>query len=222
MKIEKNKMKLYLDRIGTTGIFLTALATPCCFPLLGFILPAVGLGSAALFGDMTEYIFQGLVLFSITGTLISYHQLKNISPLVIGLISGGFIIYAYNFNFDERLIYAGMLGLLASAGINYYLNRKHKIACVTCAIIDGLSAEAAAQAGKTVELESIITCPYCGHKKKEIMPTDSCQFFYDCESCKQVIKPKPGDCCVYCSYGTVKCPSKQSPLLDFNGWLLNH
>nr|WKN38666.1 GDCCVxC domain-containing (seleno)protein [Tunicatimonas sp. TK19036] len=38
------------------------------------------------------------------------------------------------------------------------------------------------------------------------MPTDACQYFYECESCGQVVKPKAGDCCVYCSYGTVACP----------------
>lgn len=57
--------------------------------------------------------------------------------------------------------------------------------------------------------ESIITCPNCGHQKEETMPTDACQYFYECENCHQVIKPKAGDCCVYCSYGTVKCPSIQ-------------
>ncbi|WP_441338252.1 GDCCVxC domain-containing (seleno)protein [Microbulbifer sp. YPW16] len=57
--------------------------------------------------------------------------------------------------------------------------------------------------------ESIIMCPECGHEKKEIMPTDSCQFFYECESCHKVFRPKPGDCCVFCSYGTVKCPPVQ-------------
>lgn len=60
-----------------------------------------------------------------------------------------------------------------------------------------------------VVLESVITCPKCGHKKSESMPTDSCQFFYECESCENVLKPKSGDCCVYCSYGTVKCPPIQ-------------
>ena len=64
--------------------------------------------------------------------------------------------------------------------------------------------------GKTVELESTITCPSCGYMKKEIMPTNACQFFYGCENCKTVLKPKQSDCCVYCSYGTVKCPSKQT------------
>jgi hypothetical protein len=59
-------------------------------------------------------------------------------------------------------------------------------------------------------LESEITCPNCGHQKVEIMPTDACQYFYDCESCKTILKPLQGDCCVFCSYGTVDCPPIQS------------
>ncbi len=57
--------------------------------------------------------------------------------------------------------------------------------------------------------KSIITCPECGHKKTEVMPTESCQFFYECENCKSVLRPAEGDCCVYCSYGSVACPSVQ-------------
>lgn len=60
-----------------------------------------------------------------------------------------------------------------------------------------------------IQLESEITCPDCEHKKVEDMPTKSCQFFYECENCKKVLKPKEGDCCVYCSYGTVACPPIQ-------------
>ncbi|MFC6636980.1 hypothetical protein GV827_20755 [Sulfitobacter sp. JBTF-M27] len=58
-------------------------------------------------------------------------------------------------------------------------------------------------------LESEITCPECGNKAVETMPTDACQWFYECTSCGAVIKPLPGDCCVYCSYGTVPCPPIQ-------------
>lgn len=58
-------------------------------------------------------------------------------------------------------------------------------------------------------LNSVITCPNCGHKKEEVMPTDSCQYFYECEKCKIVLKPQHGDCCVYCSYGSIKCPPIQ-------------
>lgn len=60
-----------------------------------------------------------------------------------------------------------------------------------------------------VQLLSTITCPECGNKKVEEMPTNACQFFYECENCKAVLKPKKGDCCVYCGYGSVACPPIQ-------------
>ena len=38
-----------------------------------------------------------------------------------------------------------------------------------------------------IKLKSTITCPNCGHMKEEIMPTNACQYFYECEKCKQVL-----------------------------------
>lgn len=60
-----------------------------------------------------------------------------------------------------------------------------------------------------IQLQSTITCPECGHKKEESMPTNACQYFYKCEECKIVLKPINKDCCVYCSYGTIPCPPIQ-------------
>lgn len=60
-----------------------------------------------------------------------------------------------------------------------------------------------------VSATSIITCPKCGHKKKEILPTDVCLIRYTCEKCHAEMLPKNGDCCVFCTYGTHKCPSMQ-------------
>ncbi len=75
-----------------------------------------------------------------------------------------------------------------------------------------------------VILESIITCPKCGQQKEETMPTDACQYFYECENCKVVLKPLDGDCCVYCSYGSAKCPSiqQEKPLCVNRTFLLIH
>lgn len=69
----------------------------------------------------------------------------------------------------------------------------------------------AAQPRRTapIELDSVLTCPGCGHAKRETMPTDCCQFFYECEHCRVLLSPKSGDCCVFCSYGSVKCPPVQ-------------
>ena len=58
-------------------------------------------------------------------------------------------------------------------------------------------------------LESLLTCPACGHAERLVMPTDACQWFYECPACKALLKPKPGDCCVFCSYGSVPCPPIQ-------------
>ncbi len=60
-----------------------------------------------------------------------------------------------------------------------------------------------------VQLKSVITCPHCGYEKEEEMPVDACQFFYVCEQCNTLLKPNPGDCCVFCSYGSHDCPPVQ-------------
>lgn len=56
---------------------------------------------------------------------------------------------------------------------------------------------------------SVITCPKCGFSKEETMPENACIVVYKCESCGSQLTPKSGDCCVFCSYGTEKCPPMQ-------------
>jgi len=62
---------------------------------------------------------------------------------------------------------------------------------------------------KNIIYESTIKCPNCGFEKELRMSEDACMHFYECENCKQLLKPLDGDCCVFCSYGTVVCPPKQ-------------
>ena len=70
-----------------------------------------------------------------------------------------------------------------------------------------------------VVTESVITCPACGHARLEIMPQDVCQFFYECTGCGTLLRPKPGDCCVFCSFGSVACPPVQQGTADSGaGW----
>jgi hypothetical protein len=65
-------------------------------------------------------------------------------------------------------------------------------------------------------LESTITCPHWGYAKTETMPTNACQFFYECSRCHELLKPKPGQCCVFCSYGSVLCPPVQEPVVSWS------
>jgi hypothetical protein len=62
---------------------------------------------------------------------------------------------------------------------------------------------------RVIKLQTTITCPYCCHRRTEVMPTSACQFFYDCTACGQLLRPKAGDCCVFCSHADVPCPPIQ-------------
>jgi hypothetical protein len=57
-----------------------------------------------------------------------------------------------------------------------------------------------------MEFSSTITCPSCGVSKRETMPTNACTWFYECSGCGVILRPKPGDCCVFCSWGDQPCP----------------
>ncbi len=185
--------------MGTIGMFITAIFSPCCFPLFAFGASALGLGSVELLGGWTMNVFMAMVIVSIVGMMISYRRHRCLYPLLIALPSAIFIFYGFYASEISPWMYIGMAGMLMATIANYYRNRLHGN-CDTCITYNG----------KTVELESVITCPECGYKKTEMMPTDSCQYFYECEKCKKVLKPLKGDCCVYCSYGSVKCPPIQA------------
>lgn len=60
-----------------------------------------------------------------------------------------------------------------------------------------------------VKTIATLTCPKCQTLQTVKMPTDACQHFYKCQKCGEMLNPKKGDCCVFCSYANTKCPPKQ-------------
>lgn len=65
-----------------------------------------------------------------------------------------------------------------------------------------------------VKFDSVVTCPECGFSSEERMPSDFCLIHYQCKKCGHVMTPKAGDCCVFCSYGSVSCPPIQEARVD--------
>ncbi|WP_158810185.1 GDCCVxC domain-containing (seleno)protein [Beijerinckia sp. L45] len=61
---------------------------------------------------------------------------------------------------------------------------------------------------EAITTRSTLTCPTCGTSQAETMPVNACMIRYDCV-CGHTLRPKAGDCCVFCSYGTVPCPPIQ-------------
>jgi len=186
---------LSLDKIGAVGAVLAAAAAPCCFPLLAVVGSMLGLSVLNPFVGYMAYVMQALALLSLAGNFLAWRRHRKWTPLAIGGVGVALVFVGYYSNLPTELIYAG-LGMLVVAAILNVVASRSDAGC--CAI----------KPAKAV-LKSILTCPQCGFQKEETMPTDSCQFFYECTNCHAMLKPKKGDCCVFCSYGTVKCPPKQ-------------
>ena len=55
-----------------------------------------------------------------------------------------------------------------------------------------------------------IRCPMCGVESPGEMPGDACVYFWECPACQAVVRPRPGDCCVFCSYGSARCPPSRN------------
>lgn len=58
---------------------------------------------------------------------------------------------------------------------------------------------------KDKELIGNITCPKCRHVQQMTIPMNSCQAFYKCDGCSEMIQAQKS-CCVFCDYGDKKCP----------------
>jgi len=56
-----------------------------------------------------------------------------------------------------------------------------------------------------VKLHSTITCPHRSGQTKQEMSIKSYVYFFDCPPCGKQFKPVAGDCCVFNSYGDMKC-----------------
>jgi hypothetical protein len=184
-------MSAVMDKFGAIGAILAAASCPVCFPLLAVVGSALGLGIFAPWEGYALYALQGFVLLGLIGNVLSFRAHRTTGPLLLGIAATAAVFVALYVWFNPVLIYAGLLGLAGTAVWNVVARRR----CVACA---------------PSTLKSVITCPQCGFQKEEAMPTDACQHFYECPHCKTLLKPKVGDCCVFCSYGTVKCPPMQN------------
>ena len=56
---------------------------------------------------------------------------------------------------------------------------------------------------------AMLICPSCDASTELQMPADACVFSFECPSCGMLLRPRYGDCCVFCSYGSEACPPKQ-------------
>jgi len=169
-----------------------ALAAPCCLPLFAMIAGAVGITALGLNEKFVLLALQGFALIALIGLASAAWRLRQFGPLILGGLAALVLFYSFHARFSALLVYLGLGGLCVASVWNYLLSRKRR----------------GNEAG--VVLQSVITCPKCGHRAEETMPMNACLFFLRVLPMRRDIKPKSGDCCVFCSYGSVNCPPVQA------------
>ena len=180
-----------LDGLGSVGALVMAFAAPCCLPLFAMIAGAVGITALGLNEKLVLFVLQTLAVTAVIGLAFAASRLRQFGPLILGGLAAFVLFFSFHARFSALLVYPGLGGLCVASVWNYLLSRKRR------------------GDGAGVILQSVITCPKCGNHSEETMPTDACLFFYNCSFCGARLKPKAGDCCVFCSYGSVTCPPKQ-------------
>jgi hypothetical protein len=184
------KLKSLPEKLASAGAVIAAAACPVCFPKLALIGALFGLGAFGAYESQLFIAAQALVIVAVLGHAASYLRHRN-TWLLAGAIASATAVFAgLYWARSEALIYLGFAGLVAAAATELWNRRR------------------AGAAGPL--LESTISCPECGARRTERMPADACLYFYQCTMCKARLRPKSGDCCVFCSYGTVKCPPMQT------------
>jgi DNA-directed RNA polymerase subunit RPC12/RpoP len=182
----------FLGSIGSALALFMAVAAPCCLPIFAAFAGAVGLTALGLSEEFVLYAVQGFALLAMVGLVFSVSRHRQFGPLILGAIATLALFFSFHARFSALLVYLSLGGLCIASVWKYLLSRKRR------------------GDGAGVILQSVIKCPKCGHRAEETMPTNACLFFYECARCGATLKPKSGDCCVFCSYGFVPCPPIQT------------
>jgi hypothetical protein len=179
-------MTRHLDKLASVGAVFAAAACPICFPKLALLGGLIGLGAFSAYEAQLFIAAQLLVIVALVGHGLAYRQERRGWVFGTALVSGAAVFAGLYALGSEWLTYAGFAGLVAASSVDLWARLRRRTIAT-----------------------SLITCPKCGSQRRETIPRDACQFFYECPACGELLRPLPGDCCVFCSYGTVKCLPKQ-------------
>lgn len=182
-------MKPWPEQIGSIGSIVAAAACPVCFPKLALIGAVFGLGAFGAYESQLFVAAQALVAVAVVGHAAAYRRHRNPWPLAAALASALAVFAGIYLLRTEWLAYIGFAGLVAASARDFWLRMRVQ--------------------PKRAITDSVITCPKCGFREAHAMPPDACIVFYDCPGCGERLHPRSGDCCVFCSYGSVKCPPMQ-------------
>ena len=117
-----------LEKTGTVGAVVAALACPICFPKVALIGAAIGLGALAPFEGYIAIGVQALFVLAFVGQVLAYPRHRNRWLLGLSVFSTALLFVAYYVSASTLLLEASLALLVAGSILLAIENRK----CARC------------------------------------------------------------------------------------------
>ena len=105
-----------IEKTGTVGAVIGALACPICFPKVALIGAAVGLGALAPFEGYIAMGVQALFILAFVGQMLAYPRHRNRWLLTLSALTTALMLVSY-YAFSSSLLLQISLALLVAASV---------------------------------------------------------------------------------------------------------
>ena len=118
-----------LDKFGSVGAVVAALACPICFPKLALIGAALGLGVFAPYEQYIALVIQGLFVLALFGQFVAFRKHGNKWVLSLAILATVVMFLAYYIVPSSILLQLSLAGLVAASVWQAVESRR----CARCA-----------------------------------------------------------------------------------------
>ena len=123
-------MQYKLEKFGSFGAIIAAMACPICFPKLALVGALVGMGALAPYETAFFFGAQILVVLAVIGHALSYKKHRNWKLLALAVISTILLFISLYAFVSEILSYLAFSGLII-ATIWLILENRRYSTCVS-------------------------------------------------------------------------------------------
>jgi mercuric ion transport protein len=127
----------WLEKFGTVGAVIAALACPLCFPKLALIGAAVGLGAFAPFEGTIAVGVQVLFVLALIGQVLAFPRHRNRWLLALSVATTLTLLVGYYVFPSTILLQISLAGLVAASVWLVVALRR----CATCEPFRGIQHE---------------------------------------------------------------------------------
>ena len=122
-------MQNILEKFGSFGAIIAAMACPICFPKLALVGALIGMGALAPYETAFFFAAQILVVLAVAGHAISYKKHQNWKLLLLATASAILLFISLYMYVSEVLSYLAFGGLIIATKWLIIENRR----CTRCA-----------------------------------------------------------------------------------------